>query len=51
MAYNYYHSEKLAKAHHQDLLREAAQQRLVAGLPRRRSLSQHYSPPPLWSLF
>jgi len=39
MAYNYYHSEKLAEAHRQDLLREAAQQRLVALLPRRRSLS------------
>lgn len=37
MAYNYYHSEKLAEAHRQDLLREAAQQRLVAGLPRHRS--------------
>jgi hypothetical protein len=40
MAYNYYHSEKLAEAHRQDLLREAAQQRLVARLPRRRSLSR-----------
>ncbi len=40
MAYNYYNSEKLAEAHRQDLLREAAQQRLVAGLPRRRSLSR-----------
>jgi hypothetical protein len=40
MAYNYYHSEKLAEAHRQDLLREAAQQRLVALLPRRRSLSR-----------
>jgi len=40
MAYNYYHSEKLAEAHRQDLLREAAQQRLVAQLPRRRSLSR-----------
>jgi len=40
MAYNYYHSEKLAEAHRQDLLREAAQQRLVAGLPRHRSLSR-----------
>jgi hypothetical protein len=38
MAYNYYHSEKLAEAHRQDLLREAAQQRLVARLPRRRSV-------------
>jgi hypothetical protein len=40
MAYNYYHSEKLAEAHRQDLLREAAQQRLVAHLPQRRSLSR-----------
>jgi hypothetical protein len=40
MAYNYYHSAKLAEAHRQDLLREAAQQRLVARLPRRRSLSR-----------
>jgi hypothetical protein len=40
MAYNYYNSEKLAEAHRQDLLREAAQQRLVALLPRRRSLSR-----------
>ena len=40
MAYNYYYSEKLAEAHRQDLLREAAQQRLVARLPRRRSLSR-----------
>jgi hypothetical protein len=40
MAYNYYHSEKLAEAHRQDLLREAAQQRLVTQLPRRRSLSR-----------
>jgi hypothetical protein len=40
MAYNYYHSEKLAAAHRQDLLREAAQQRLVARLPRRRSSSR-----------
>ena len=40
MAYNYYNSEKLAEAHRQDLLREAAQQRLVAQLPRRRSLSR-----------
>lgn len=40
MAYHYYHSEKLAEAHRQDLLREAAQQRLVAGLPRHRSLSR-----------
>ena len=40
MAYNYYHSAKLTEAHRQDLLREAAQQRLVAQLPRRRSLSR-----------
>jgi hypothetical protein len=40
MVYNYYHSEKLAEAHRQDLLREAAQQRLVARLPRRRSSSR-----------
>lgn len=40
MAYNSYHAEKLAAAHRQDLLREAAQQRLVAGLPRHRSLSR-----------
>ena len=40
MAYNYYNSEKLAEAHRQELLSEAAQQRLVAGLPRRRSLSR-----------
>lgn len=37
MAYNYYQSEKLAEAHRQDLLREAAQQRLVAGLRQPRS--------------
>jgi len=40
MAYNYYHSAKPAEAHRQDLLREAAQQQLVARLPRRRSLSR-----------
>lgn len=40
MAYHYYLSEKLAEAHRQDLLREAVQQRLVARLPRRRSLSR-----------
>ncbi len=39
MDYNYYLSVKLAEAHRQDLLREAAQQRLVAHLPRR-SLSR-----------
>jgi hypothetical protein len=32
MAQNYYLYEKLAEAHRQDLLREADQQRLVAGL-------------------
>jgi hypothetical protein len=40
MANTYYHAAKLAEAHRQDLLREAAQQRLVARLPRRRSLSR-----------
>jgi hypothetical protein len=40
MAYNYYHSAKLAEAHRQDLLREAVQQRLAARLPRHRSLSR-----------
>ena len=40
MAYNYYHTAKLAEAHRQDLLREAEQQRLVARLPRHRSLSR-----------
>ena len=40
MAYNHYHTAKLAEAHRQDLLREAAQQRLVAHLPRGRSLSR-----------
>ena len=40
MANNYYHSAKLAEAHRQDLLREAEQQRLVARLPRHRSLSR-----------
>jgi hypothetical protein len=40
MAYNYYLSEKLAEAHRQDLLREAAQQQLVARLHQRRSLSR-----------
>jgi hypothetical protein len=38
MAYNYYHSAKLAEAHRQDLLREATQQ--IAHLPRGRSLSR-----------
>ena len=33
MSQNYYLYEKLAEAHRQDLLREAEQQRLVAGLP------------------
>ncbi len=36
MAYNYYFNEKLAVTHRQNLLREAAQQELVARLPRRR---------------
>lgn len=40
MAYNYYQTEKLAEAHRQDLLREAAQQRLAARLPQSRSLSR-----------
>ena len=40
MAYNYDNSNKMVEAHRQDLLREAAQQRLVAQLPRRRSLSR-----------
>ena len=40
MAYNYYNSEKLAEAHRQDLVREAALQRLAVRLPRRRSLSR-----------
>jgi hypothetical protein len=38
MAYNYDHANKMAETHRQNLLREAAQQRLVAQLPRRRSL-------------
>ena len=37
---NYYDRERLAQTHHQDLLREAEQQRLVAHLLRRRSLSK-----------
>jgi len=40
MAYNYDNSNKMAEAHRTDLLREPAQQRLVAQLPRRRSLSR-----------
>jgi len=40
MAYNNYHSAKLAEAHRQDLLHEAAQQRLLAHLPPRRSISR-----------
>jgi len=40
MAYNYDYSNKMAEAHRQDLLREAEQQRLVAQLLRRRSLSR-----------
>jgi len=34
---NYYFTEKLAQAHHQKLLREAAQEQLMAGLPEHRS--------------
>jgi hypothetical protein len=34
---NYYFNEKLAQAHNQDLLREAAQERLAASLPAPRS--------------
>jgi hypothetical protein len=34
---NYYFNEKLAQAHNQNLLREAAQEQLAAGLPGRRS--------------
>lgn len=37
MDHNYYLSEKLAEGHRQELLREAAQQELVARLPRHRS--------------
>jgi hypothetical protein len=40
MTYNYYLSGKLAEAHRQDLLREAAQQRMVVLLPRRPGLSR-----------
>ncbi len=40
MAYNYDYSNKMAEAHRQDLLREVEQQRLVAQLHRRRSLSR-----------
>jgi hypothetical protein len=40
MAYNYYHSTKQAEAHRQDLLHEAAQQRLIDHLLRRPSLSK-----------
>ena len=40
MAYNYDYPHKIAEAHRQDLLREAEQQRLVAQLLRRRSLSR-----------
>jgi hypothetical protein len=40
MSYNFYHSEKLAEAHRQDLLREAVRQRLVAHLPRRPSVNR-----------
>jgi hypothetical protein len=34
---NYYFTEKLAQAHNQKLLREAAQEQLIAGLPGHRS--------------
>ncbi len=34
---NYYFTEKLAQAHNQKLLREAAQERLAANLPEHRS--------------
>ena len=44
MAYNSYRSEKLAEAHRQDLVREAALQRLAVRLPRRRSLSRRVAP-------
>ena len=40
MAYNYDYANKMVEAHRQDLLREAEQQRLVAQLLRRRSLSR-----------
>ncbi len=33
--YSLYLSEKLAQAHHQELLQEAEQQRMLAQLPRR----------------
>jgi hypothetical protein len=39
---NYYFNEKLAQAHNQNLLREAAQERLTTSLPGPRSgLVQH----------
>ena len=34
---NYYFTEKLAQAHNQKLLHEAAQEQLMAGLPEHRS--------------
>jgi hypothetical protein len=34
---NYYFTEKLAQAHNQKLLREAAQEQLMASLPEHRS--------------
>ena len=40
MAYNYDYANKRFEAHRQDLLREAEQQRLVAQLLGRRSLSR-----------
>ncbi len=39
MSSNYDYLHKMAEAHHQDLLREAERQRLVAPLLRSRSLS------------
>jgi len=39
---NYYFTEKLAQAHNQKLLREAAQEQLIADLPgHRSSLMRH----------
>jgi hypothetical protein len=39
---NYYFNEKLAQAHNQNLLREAAQEQLMASLPgHRSSLMRH----------
>jgi hypothetical protein len=42
MSYNFYLNERLAKAHRQELLREAERGRLLAELPmHRRSVSRH----------